>query len=153
MRVSSPSYIELSCHLPKFQIPHTLRHTTHNGKPKGSSHSPWLRGITTLFSILLVPPPASLYDRPLLCCCHSFIVSSADSWASSLRFDVMLRRNLIQSRSCRIHRHGSIQSSNMTTRDSGMARDVRSGLTSEAKAGRGSARKYNDSLASMSFTH
>ena len=109
--------------------------------------------MTTLPSVLLVPPAASLYDLPLLCCCHSFIVSSADSCASSLRSDVMLRRNLIQSRSCRIHRQGSIQSSNMTTRDSGIVREVKSGLTREAKAGKGSARKYNDNRASMSTMH
>ena len=59
----------------------------------------------------------------------------------------MVTRSLI----CRIQRHGSLQSSNMTRSVSGMDRGVNSGFRRGAKAGEDSDRKYIDNLASISI--
>ena len=55
-----------------------------------------------------------------------------------------------QSLTCRIQRHGSLQSSIMTRSVSRMNRGVNSGFRRGAKAVEESERKYIDSLASMS---
>ena len=129
---------------------HTPWQTTHSGIPSGSSHSPRLNGRVTLPSFPVIEPPVSYADVPLLRCCHSFIVCSMDSVDASPREEVMPLIIIIQSLICRIQRHGSFQSSNMTRSVSGMKCGVNIGFRRGAKAVEESERKYIDSLARMS---
>ena len=62
----------------------------------------------------------------------------------------MSRSILIQAFIWRAQRQGSLQSSNITKRVSGIDCGVKRGFRSGAKAGEDSERKYVDSLASVS---
>lgn len=137
------------------QISNTLTRTpwqtTHIGIPSPSSHSPGPSGIVTgPFELVSPPAPAELGSMPLFLSRHSVMVSSITIFVSSSSETSICRSRRTHSLSCRTQVHGSVQSSNITTKVSGILCGVRSGLRRGAKAGEGSERRYADTRARVS---
>jgi hypothetical protein len=130
----------------------TFWQTTHRGRPSASSHSPGPKGkLTSLSTVLLTPPPSRLFPpRPLSR--QPIMTSSIFSLQSSSSETRRVLSSRIQSRNCRSQNHGCDQSRSTTMRVLGMVWGVKRGCSNGVKDGEGSARRYRESRARISFS-